>query len=396
LFDKPLDRVTFDDVAAFCARFPEGVRVEYKREPVHIDKVVASLANTVGGFYVIGVRTDAKNMPVLPIEGMPSRPGIEEQVVQTAQTAIYPAITPAVRVLDVPGKPGNVIAVVKVPESVEAPHAVDDATRVYVRVVSTTSPYHLADVDRIDYLLRRRHEPERRREEILAQMAERSGYASQAMRVRVSVAPVYPRGVLLPMDRLLERAEALKATRSVELARDFRIVHNGIRSVGANRGQREWHFEADTHGVVFFEEPAVPRGQPEDWMTKEKVPFVNLFEFTTPICQVLNTAAYLLAGAATNLMVRCDVFGFRGVGFIYARPDARLNFIDGGGAIANAHRCDDAHISVSTMAVLETLADRRVEVVSELLRDVLYAFNWPEPNDLHDAVGIALRQKSLI
>jgi len=131
-------------------------------------------------------------------------------------------------------------------------------------------------------------------------------------------------------------------------------------------------------------------------MTKEKVPFVNLFEFTTPICQVLNTAAYLLAGAATNLMVRCDVFGFRGVGFIYARPDTRLNFIDGGGAIANAHRCDDAHISVSTMAVLETLADRRVEVVSELLRDVLYAFNWPEPNDLHDAVGIALRQKSLI
>jgi hypothetical protein len=85
-----------------------------------------------------------------------------------------------------------------------------------------------------------------------------------------------------------------------------------------------------------------------------------------------------------------------GVGFIYARPDVRVDFIDGGGAVANAHRCDDAHISVSTMAVVETLADRRVEVVSELLRDVLYAFNWPEPNDLHEAVGVVLRHKSLI
>jgi hypothetical protein len=76
--------------------------------------------------------------------------------------------------------------------------------------------------------------------------------------------------------------------------------------------------------------------------------------------------------------------------------ETRAYRVYGGGAIANAHRCDDAHISVSTMGVLETLADRRVEVVSELLRDVLYPFNWPEPNDLHDAVGIALRQKSLI
>jgi hypothetical protein len=54
--------------------------VEYKREPAHLDKVVASLTNTVGGFYVIGVRTDDKNMPVLPIDGMPSRAGLEEQI----------------------------------------------------------------------------------------------------------------------------------------------------------------------------------------------------------------------------------------------------------------------------------------------------------------------------
>src|SRR6266446_3484484 len=72
MFDKLLDHVTFNDVLAFCQQFPEGVRVEYKSEAANIDKTVASLANTVGGFFVLGVKTDKKNMPILPIEGMPA------------------------------------------------------------------------------------------------------------------------------------------------------------------------------------------------------------------------------------------------------------------------------------------------------------------------------------
>jgi len=71
MFDRLLDQVTFDDVQAFCKQFPEGVRVEYKSQLVQTDKIVASLANTVGGFF--GVRTDDKNMPILPIDGMPAR-----------------------------------------------------------------------------------------------------------------------------------------------------------------------------------------------------------------------------------------------------------------------------------------------------------------------------------
>ena len=53
MFDKLLDHVTFKDFETFCQQFPEGVRVEYKREPANIDKTVASLANTVGGFFVL-------------------------------------------------------------------------------------------------------------------------------------------------------------------------------------------------------------------------------------------------------------------------------------------------------------------------------------------------------
>lgn len=393
MFHKLLDRVTFDDVVAFCEQFPEGVRVEYKREPVQIDKIVASLANTVGGFFVIGVRTDDKNMPILPIDGMPARKGIEEQIVQTAHTAIYPALTPAVKVLDVPGKTDRVVVVVKVAESTDAPHAVDDATKVYVHVASTTPPYQLADVDRIEYLLKRRQEPERRREEVIQQMAQRSVYLNCDAKFRVVIAPVYPRGILLPMDELIERAEVLKQ-QSVRLLGGSRMIHNGIRSLGPYPNNRQWYFEADTHGIIFFEEPATANGELESFRTKERVTYVNLFNFTPPLGYMLNTGAALLAGAATNLTIRFEVFGFTAVGFIYARPNIRLDpFFSGDMAIE--HRCEDARISVSTIAPLETLASRRLAVSVELLRGMLYAFNW-QPNDLETAVCEVMKQQGLI
>ena len=108
---------------------------------------------------------------------------------------------------------------------------------------------------------------------------------------------------------------------------------------------------------------------------------------------MLNTGVDLLAGATTNLTIRFEVFGFTGVGFMYGRPG--VMYIDGGGSVANEHRCEDAHISVSTIAPLETLMDRRLQVSVALLRDVLYAFNW-QPNDLEAAVHAVMTEQRLI
>jgi hypothetical protein len=41
VFSKPLAVVTYEDVLAFCAAFPEGVRAEYKAQAANIPKVVA-------------------------------------------------------------------------------------------------------------------------------------------------------------------------------------------------------------------------------------------------------------------------------------------------------------------------------------------------------------------
>ena len=102
MFTTPTAAIDFARVEEFCRRFPEGVRVEYKEQLTKIPRVVSSFANSVGGVWIIGVETDSNNMPVFPIKGMPKTPGIEEQIVQSCITGIYPAITPEVKVIESP------------------------------------------------------------------------------------------------------------------------------------------------------------------------------------------------------------------------------------------------------------------------------------------------------
>ena len=147
LFTKPFSEIEFDDIEAFCEKWPEGVRVEYKRQiPNTIPKSVSSFANTLGGILIFGVETNENNKAILPIEGMPSDRGMQERIEESAFTGIYPPVTPEVKVCDVPDKNGNVVVLVRVNESPEAPHAIQNKTKVYLRVGSTTQP---ADIDRI-------------------------------------------------------------------------------------------------------------------------------------------------------------------------------------------------------------------------------------------------------
>src|SRR5262249_3618159 len=139
-------------------------------------------------------------------------------------------ITPAVRVFPLPTDRNRVLAVVKVGESVEAPHAIENSTRVWVRTASMTERYDLADIDKIEYLLTRRREPERRREELIQRAAKRSFYSNYiSQRVRVIVCPVYPRGILWPLDELYAHADHLGKLGTKHL-RDIRTVHEAIAS----------------------------------------------------------------------------------------------------------------------------------------------------------------------
>ena len=177
MFTKPIDEITFEDVETFCKEWPEGVRVEYKSNinlKRHIPKIVSSFANTHGGIFLIGVEADQTNNRVTSIPGIPQRNGIEEQIQQSALTGIYPGVIPEIKVVDVPNS-NNVVVIVRVDESVQAPHAIQNSTRVYIRTGSITNPYKLSDMDRISHMFKRREDSQIVARQILNRIEQRAG-----------------------------------------------------------------------------------------------------------------------------------------------------------------------------------------------------------------------------
>lgn len=392
MFNTPLAQASFEQVVRFCETFPEGVRVEYKRELAGIPKVISSFANTAGGIWVIGVETDkTTNMPKMPITGMLGKQGIEEQIVQSAHTGIYPAITPDVRVFEVEGKPGQIIVVVKVPESIEAPHAIENSTKVYIRVASTTSPYDLADIDRIKYLIERRQGPETRREELINQAADRSPFRGHLPRVRVIFSPIYPHGVVIGRDMLYEAAQKLHQ-HGMEYVREFRRISEGILSSRRAGQHIHHHFEASIYGPIFFEEPFQQEGEIEVRRKQKRVPYVYPVRLLYPIAQVINHALPLFQHAVTNVLIRYELFGSAGLGLLPERPGRQV--IDRELAL-ESYECIDSHVVVSRHDIVESLPARRIDVVAEMFGQVLWAFNYTNPN-LHADVGEWLRMNNLI
>lgn len=219
MFRIPRNEITFAAVETFCREWSEGVRVEYKQEISQIPKIVSSFANTQGGIFIIGVTADReKNEVIFPIHGIRSKPGIEEQIQQSALTGIYPGVIPEVRMVEVPNS-DNVVFVVRVDESVQSPHAIQNSTRVYIRSGSVTQPYELADMDRIKYLFSRRENAQAVAGDILNRIEERTqrlNCAEGVPSLTVIAKPVFPyRPVISPAEILSALPSSLNESQKV-------------------------------------------------------------------------------------------------------------------------------------------------------------------------------------
>ena len=104
LWNKPLGAIAFQDVDEFCkADLEESVRLDYKADsPADLAKIIAAMANTVGGMILLGVdanKTTNKPIwppiaPVAPKTMLKIKPGISEQIYQLSRDSIYPPIMP--------------------------------------------------------------------------------------------------------------------------------------------------------------------------------------------------------------------------------------------------------------------------------------------------------------
>jgi hypothetical protein len=189
-------------IHSFCAQFNEGLRVEYKSTfddnvRRNLPKIVSSFANSLGGVIVVGVNA-ANGVPPGPASGVPPP---AEELTLTVENICLQGINPPVvpRITIVPSDAaGHVFLVVEVDESWDAPHAIENSKRVYVRTGNAANPFDLAEVDLIIELIKRRAEPSWRRERLtaMARGRARTIVPDGAIHVQVCIAPSYPRRAL--------------------------------------------------------------------------------------------------------------------------------------------------------------------------------------------------------
>ena len=147
LFSKRIDEITYDDVLAFCKEgHEEGIRLDYKVDwPKDLAKIIAAMANTFGGLILVGVDEEDRR-PKLPIAGVKftSKEQLSQKVASIAFDAIYPPLFPEVAVCEFESKghkkPDRVVIIIRVHESHESPHTVENGTKVYLRVADQTKP----------------------------------------------------------------------------------------------------------------------------------------------------------------------------------------------------------------------------------------------------------------
>ena len=365
LFSSPLHSLDLRQIEQFCRNWTEGVRVEYQREldTRHIPKIVSSFANTVGGIWIIGVATDVENRAVFPIRGISRTTGIEERIAQSCYHNLYPPLLPNIKIIDVPGNGGQVVVVVQIPESVEAPHAIENSTKVYIRTNSTAEIIQIAEIDRIEYLLKRRQQPEQMREDMISGMATRSPIGSPFLRVVVS--PRYPSRPIFPEDDLNIRLQkAAQAGTYSSIGGRFRLVRQGFMSLvpTALSHSPDFHVEINLYGVLSCYVPlAIEEGQR-----------VRLDHIVREIGRALNLAKYLLKDTHQNLLVRASLQGVGGC----------LLVVNGGQGVWTAI---EEVVQGEHYLGSESLNDDPLfaDEVAELTRQLGWSFNWADREHIH-------------
>lgn len=380
LFTKPKDEITFEDVKTFCRKFPEGVRVEYKREIKHIPKIVSSFANTHGGVFVIGVETDEQNKVKFPIQGIPKKSGIEEQIQQSALTGIYPEVIPEIKLVPVPDT-GNVVVVIRVHESIHAPHAIKEVTQTYIRVGSITQPYEykLAEMDRLAYMFKRREDSQIVTRQILDRIEKRveafsninaSNINLHVPNITVIAKPVFPyRPVISKEDIFQPRQSWKRVTGGAYILPKYEYDN---------------YCELNEYGIVYQRTKLETRVNNSDQYLN-----FGVFLYRISDCMSLAKSFYdkceYIGNIEFTVQLR-EIFGKKLV------RDYEL------GSQVGPPECSDSEVLASIQGLPRDLAnsERLIEILEGLASDLLWAFNTGKRKQIRELIEKALIYNNLL
>lgn len=377
LFTKSENEITFADIEDFCREFGEGVRVEYKREIKHIPKILSSFANTHGGVFVIGAETDEENKVKFPIQGISKKSGIEEQIQQSALTGIYPGVMPEIILVDVPNS-SNLVIIIRVDESIHAPHAIKEVTQVYIRVGSITQPYEykLAEMDRIAYMFKRREDSQAITRQILDRIEKRvedfckrgePNLNTGEPNLTVIARPMFPYRPIISTEDIFE------------LRRLRRRVAGGAYSLPEYKHSN--YSELNEYGIVY---------QRTELRQETASNSENCLDFSDFLFRIggqvsLARCFYEKCGYIGNIefVVQLrQVFG-RKLGHSTDELGWQIGPLE----------CADSEISTSEQFPVQDLAnsERLINIIEKLASEILWAFNTVKPKKIRELIEKALR-----
>lgn len=162
IFGKKLTDVIVEDVKAFCQKQnKEGINLDYKKDfsnTKKIAKTIAAMANTLGGWIIVGVEDDGNDKPKLPVDGIDWEKQLSLRVTNLVIDNISPPSLPIVHVCD-PDENNKTFVILYVQESKDAPHWLFNENKLCVRLADRTSSAEwdrLASADEWEFLRQKR------------------------------------------------------------------------------------------------------------------------------------------------------------------------------------------------------------------------------------------------
>jgi len=372
--------ITVQHIRDVCARFNEGLRVEYKgtfdaNVRTQLAKIVSSFANSRGGVLVVGVRT-VNGVLQIPIEGF--APPLREELPLTVESIclqnIHPPVLPRTEVVQ-SDVPNQVFLVIEVDESAEAPHAIENSTRVYVRTGNAANPYDLAEVDLIIDLLGRRREPLERRDRIL-KLAEQRSYQAvsrAAPYLQVSVCPPFPRTALSSADEAWDfLLQTTYAAGGLVPANSMKRVPDGAGSLTYSAPPRvpAQYVELNKYGLLYA---ARHFARVREGEGPEELHFSGLLQV---LLRLATTAErfYTARGYGGNVLVRARVHGVQSqiMRFVPTNPYVGVDLEN--------FRCFTDVIVTERLLGIDQIRTRSVDVVTDILSEITWAF-WQSNTD---------------
>ena len=371
MFSEPINEITFEKVENFCREdLPEGIRLDYKEDfPRDLAKTISAFANTYGGLILIGVEETDRGTPKLPLKGIPLNRGLEEKITAIALRGIYHPVFPETKVCEFSGEssgaPARCVVVIRVQESPDAPHAIENKTKVYMRVDRQNEPYELADVDSILALKGRRERAIENRQRMIANALQRCqnvlGFdlADKPTRA-IIISPLFPHDPLASLDGLFEIAQQEHIGYEISVGR-LTSMQEGVMFKRAHLGEDDFEYmELTQQGLILYL---------ENCRESQRAAWENSLHVGRTV---------MVIGRSLEYALRCyEKMGFWGsvrIEVVLTNVLGRRLADDPSIMLDNGYVCPDTEVRIEATKYVSELRENHFALVEDFMKKFTWAF----------------------